>query len=261
MRINHFPCLKVSNDKHLEQRKRKLEAASKIDEAIKTALDELETQRDRRAAFLRLLAQVRAQTSLLKPTPGRAGPGWSAPVFLIKRLKNFASRQGLWLRPAEAWRAGDGGLREESRSLARHLFAVYAVPGFMDSVWDLPEGADAFRQQAWFIRLGRGAKLRSLNLPVVLTRQMEHHARRAPDHYTVIQALRYGEARGLGSSRQLACEAAASRLGRDSANAPFWRTVLRFLVAHPEMPIKYASPIVDCIHGLKFAGEEVQTAN
>jgi hypothetical protein len=261
MRINHFPDSEEPNKKHFRQRKKKLDAVVKIDTAIKAALEELEPYADRRAAFLRLLTCVRAQTGLLKPTHGQGRVGWLAPVFLINRLKNLASRQGLWLRSVETWRARNGTLREEFRSLASHLLASYPVPGFMDSVWDLPAGAEAFRQQSWFIRLGRGAKLRSLNLPIALTREMEHHTRRASDHYTVIQALRYGETRGLGGSHKLSCEVAHSRLGWDATNAPFWRTVLRFFVTHTEMPLTCIGPIIDFIQANKFAGEEVLTAN
>ena len=43
-----------------------------------------------------------------------------------------------------------------------------------------------------------------MNPPLVLTRKMEHFVRQAPDHYTVSQALRYGETRGLGGSEALA---------------------------------------------------------
>jgi hypothetical protein len=261
MRINYFPGSEELNEKHFGQRKKKLDAAAKIDAAIKEALDELETHPERRAAFMRSLACVRAQTRLLKLTPGQGSVGWHAPAFLINRLKNLASRQGTWLRPVETWCASGGSLREEFRSLARHLLALYPIPEFMDSVWDLPAGAESFRRQAWFIRLGRGAKLRSLNLPIVLTRHMEHHARRAPEHYTVTEALRYGETRGLGASHKLACEVAVSRLGREDSNAPFWRTVLRFLAAHPEMKLSYVSPILDFIHANKFAGEEVLSAH
>lgn len=84
----------------------------------------------------------------------------------------------------------------------------------MDSVWDLPTGPEGFRQQSWYIRLGRGASFRALNLPLVLTRKMEHYVRQAPDHYTVSQALRYGETRGLGGSEELAREIVAGRLGQ-----------------------------------------------
>ena len=147
------------------------------------------------------------------------------------------------------------------RSLALHLLAQYPVPGFMDSAWDLPDGPKGFRQQSWFIRLGRGASFRSLNLPLVLTRRMEHYVRQAPDHYSVSQALRYGETRGLGGSEKLAREIGFGRLGQRIERPDFWRTVLRFFVAHPEMELEHVNPIVDFIHTNKFAGDEVLTAD
>jgi hypothetical protein len=65
----------------------------------------------------------------------------------------------------------------------------------------------------------------------------------------------------LGGSHKLSCAVAASRLGRDAANATFWRTALRFVVAHPEIPLSYISSILDFIQSIKFAGEEVLSAN
>jgi hypothetical protein len=120
-------------------------------------------------------------------------------------------------------------------------------------------GPEARRQQSWYIRLGRGARFRALNLPLVLTRKMEHYVRRAPDHYTVSHALRYGETRGLGGSEGLACEVAIGRLGRNVEHPAFWRTVLGFFVAHPETKLEHVNPIIDFIHASKFGGEEVLT--
>jgi hypothetical protein len=94
----------------------------------------------------------------LKPAPGRASAGWVAPVFLINRLRNLAARQRHWTQPCETWEPVNGNVRPAFRSLAQHLVSRYAVPGFMDSVWDLPAGAEGFRQQSWYIRLGRGAR-------------------------------------------------------------------------------------------------------
>jgi hypothetical protein len=129
----------------------------------------------------------------------------------------------------------------------------------MDSAWDLPSGAEAFRQQSWFIRLGRGTALRELNLPLKLTRNMEHHVRRAPDHFTAYQALRYGEVKGLGGGEKLAREIALSRLGQRIEHSEFWRTVLIFLVAHSELKLEHVNPIIDFIQAQKFGGEEVET--
>ena len=62
----------------------------------------------------------------------------------------------------------------------------------MDLVWDLADSPEGFRQQSYYIRLGRGVSFRELNLPLVLVRRMEHYVRGAPDHYSLSQALRYG---------------------------------------------------------------------
>lgn len=178
----------VGSDHEKLVRRKKDQTAERIDAAIKAALEEFGDYEPRRAALFALLARVRSCTSLLRPIPRNGTPGWVGPVFLINRLKNLASRQSHWIRPCESWHPAEDNLRLGVRSLAHHLLADYPVPGFMDSAWDLPSGAEAFRQQSWSIRLGRGMSFRSLNLPLILTRQMEHLVRHAPDHYTAHQA-------------------------------------------------------------------------
>ena len=54
---------------------------------------------------------------------------------------------------------------------------------------------------------------------------------------------------------------ADSRLGWDVANAPFWRTVLRFFAVHTDLPLNYVKPIIDFIQANKFAGEELLAVN
>lgn len=254
MNITPFLCGK-KND---EFSKRKLER-QKIDFEIATVLDKLQDRPERRAAFERLLRCVRSHTGLLKPGEGKGVAGWLNPAFLVRRLKNLAERQAHWIRPAEEWCPDSNSLRLAFRSLAQHLLVFYPVPGFMDSAWDLGSGPEGFRQQAWYIRLGRGASLRSLDIPVPLTRRMEHFVRCAPDHYTVWQALRYGEVRCLGGSERLAREIVIGLLGRTIQQAGFWRTVLRFFANNPEMPISYVNPIIDFIQANKFGGDEVFT--
>ena len=92
-----------SDESKSKSRRKKEQAAKKIDAAIKVALVELADFKERRDAFLRLLACVRARTLLLKPTHGQGNPGWVGPVFLINRLKNLAIRQHHWIRPCETW--------------------------------------------------------------------------------------------------------------------------------------------------------------
>lgn len=259
MKLNHFALVNGPKLGKLGRRKKEWDAI-RIDDAVKAALDRLDHHVQSRPAFMRLLSCVRAKTSLLKPTLRAGTPGWIAPVFLINRLRNLASRQSHWIRPCETWEPSAGNLRPAFHSLAQHLLAYYSVPRFLDSAWDLPDGPEGFRQQSWFIRIGRGASFRSLNLPLKLTRRMEHYARQAPEHYSVFRALRYGETRGIGGGEQLAREVAAGRLGQRIERPEFWRTVLGFFAAYPEMKLEHVNPIVDFINANKFAGEGVLTA-
>lgn len=260
MNLNLYAHASEPKNKSVVRRQREQDAV-RIDAAIKSALDELHESEERRAAFMALVECVRARTSLLRPRPGHGTPGWVGPAFLINRLKNLATRQRHWIRPCETWRPTLSNQRKAFRSLAHHLLTHYPVPGFMDSAWDLAAGPEAFRHQSWFIRLGRGTALRALNLPLVLTRHMEHHVRQAADHYTATQALRYGETRGIGGSEELAREIAIGRLGMKIEHPEFWRTILNFLAGHPEAEREHVNPIVDFVHAHKFGGEEVESVN
>ncbi len=150
MKLNHFALVNGSTIGSFGRRKKERDSA-RVDEAIKTALDQLDHHPQSRGAYLRLLNCVRGRTSLLKPTLGRGTPGWVAPLFLLNRLRNLAIRHTHWIRPCESWQPPAGNLRPLFRSLAAHLLAHYPVPGFMDSGWDLSDGPEGFRQQSWFI--------------------------------------------------------------------------------------------------------------
>jgi len=251
----------IETNQHSSRTKRHDNAAARVDAEIKRVRRQLHLRRERLAAFDSLVAIVRSRTDLLQPTPGQGSAACVAPVFLIRRLRNLAERQGQWLRRCEDWQASGKSLRLEFRFLASYLLALYPVPGFMDSVWDLPPGPEAFRQQAWYMRAARGASLRTLNLPLTITKRMEHYIRQTPDHYTVPQALRYGETLGLGGCVKLALEVAASKLGQSVEHFEFWRTVLLFFVNHPEMDLVLVKPIIDFVQANKFAGEEIVTAH
>src|SRR5258705_8229 len=107
MKLNHFALVNGSKIDSLGRRKRERDS-TRIDEAIKAILDQLDHHAGSRAAFLSLLDCVRGRTSLLKPTSGRGTPGWVAPLFLLNRIRNLAIRYKHWIRPAETWQPHEG---------------------------------------------------------------------------------------------------------------------------------------------------------
>ncbi|HEX7862895.1 MAG TPA: hypothetical protein VF773_21360 [Verrucomicrobiae bacterium] len=262
--------MKLSDPRYLGQatenyngsKKKKTDVGARIDLAIKGALEELTglgEMAERRDAFMRLVVAVRERTEMQRASEGKGSVGWAAALFYIRRLQNVAARQAFWLRPLEGWAPKGAGARMQFRSLLEHLFVKYPVPAFMESAWDCEAGAEGFRQQSWYMRLARGASMRSLNLPNGLTRRMQYLTRHAPDHFTVLQALRYGEVRGLGGGEMLARAVAESALGKVAEHGEFWRSVIAFIVNHPELSSEEMNCMVEFIRATKFGGEEVLT--
>jgi hypothetical protein len=89
---------------------------------------------------------------------------------------------------------------------------------------------------------------------------MAHEFTRAPHHYSVEKALRWGQVRGLGGSRELARAIVATRLGWSFEHEDFWRTVVHFFVNHPELELAHVGPIVDYLQNQRFVPKEVFVA-
>jgi PcfJ-like protein len=235
---------------------RKHFAGAVIDRAVRDALDTVAGNHfATRAAFDRLLRQVR-RFELLRPA--RVGGRIECECYgeLVDALLSLAMYHEEWIRPVEAWHPEENNPRPQFASLARHLLAAFPVPAFMTSVWLKRQGAIGRRQQGWFIHIGSGKSIRKLELPLPYTKKMAHHFLQAPDHFTVEMALRWGQVRGLGGSKELAYSVAASRLATPVECEEFWLTVIQFLVNHPDMELAQVAPIVEYLHDQRFVLEE-----
>ncbi len=56
---------------------------------------------------------------------------------------------------------------------------------FLTSSWYSFEDTAADEKRGWFIAHAHGASIRSLNLPIVMTRKMEHIFLASPDHLPI----------------------------------------------------------------------------
>ncbi len=146
-------------------------------------------------------------------------------------------------------------------SLAGHLLAAYPVPAFLTSVWFEGRSVEARRRQGWYLHVGSGRNIRKADLPLPYTKMMAHHFLQAPDHSTVEAALRWGQVRGLGGSKELARAIAATRLGRSFDSEDFWISVVHFFVNHPDLDLAQVGPVVDYLHHQRFLPQEVLMAD
>ncbi len=236
--------------------RRKRGAKDAIDRTIQESLRIAGRHLRTRRAFESLLHLVRIQTNLLRPTGAGDRSALALRTEIVRGLLALASHRDDWLRPAGDWRpTGDGPLPQFA-SMAQHLLAGYPVPAFMVSAWFRGCDAEATRRQGWYKHLGLGRNIRTADIPLAFTRRMAHEFAMAPDHYSVDMALRWGQVRGLGGSKELARAIAATRLGRSFDHEDFWRTVVHFFVNHPELGLEHVNPIVDYLHNQRFVSQE-----
>jgi len=174
----------------------------------------------------------------------------------VDALIRLNGRRRQWLAPLNDWRPSSHNGRRQFSSLVRHLLARYPVPPFMDQAWFRPD-VYAERYCNWFVQLGAGKNIRTLDTPIPLTKLMAHHFLQAPDDYSIEGAIRWGQVHALGGGTRLTGALMGTRIGYDFQENEFWTSVIRFLVANPLLDRQHVGPIVDYLCAQKFEMREV----
>lgn len=178
------------------------------------------------------------------------------PYRYVDALLRLNDRHRQWIRPLEAWRPGSHNPQRQFSSLVRHLLTRYPVPYFMDSAWFRREKG-SYRLRDWFLHIGAGKNIRTAKTPLPLTKRMAHHFAEAPRHYSIEQALRWGQVHALGGDQRLTEAILGTPIAGSFEHDAFWQTVLRFFIANPLLDRKQVGPIVDFILYQKFETREV----
>ncbi len=219
---------------------------------------ELDDDQATRDAFRRLLLhtdRVRADLFGLDPAFARFGDTpenrWMSGLLRIARLHEH------WQRPVEDWRPQGHNARRHFAALLRHLLARYDVPDFVDTLFLQPADELSSAATGWFLHMATGGNLRTApNLPISLTKRMAHESLQAPGHFTMIEALRYGQIIGQDGELPLVDAVILTRLGVDLTYEDFWSTVLHWLTRHPMIDLDLIPPIIDYIQLQKYTPQE-----
>lgn len=158
----------------------------------------------------------------------------------VAGLRHLAREHRNWVRYPDdvpSWRPAAREPRRAFASLARYLLARYPVPEFLAGVFLQREPGVC---PAWYAHLAQGGSLPGApGLRVPLTRRMAHHFTQAPGGYSVLRALRWAQARGVGLSRGVAAAYCSGFPGEriGSPRQESWLlSFLRWLAAYPELP-------------------------
>lgn len=178
----------------------------------------------------RLLRVVAVRAPQLLLANRSAGPNFLCALGLL------AGQQRSWVREPAAFRPKCWKPERAFGELARHLLALYPVPRFLDGLFLRPCPQTPAH---WFAHLATGGspvELPGLTLP--LTRRMGYCFLHPPEEVTVLQALRYGQMRGLGEDVQLADAVCRSFLGNQvesRTQEEWWLTVFGWLSRQGEV--------------------------
>lgn len=227
-------------------------AKQQLDDAIHASRSLAKQHTGVPPAYERLLWHVQTRSYLLHPSD-RVGDN---RIGFNAGLMSLSLYHGDWLRPVEAWHPVEQNPWPQFNSLAQHLLARCPVPAFMTSAWfDLPPG-EKLPQHDWYKHLGRGENIRTINLPLKLTKAMAHLFTQAPHHLSAVQAIRWAQVRGLGGSKLLARAIVSTRLGKFLENEDFWESVLHFFINHPSLDLAQVGPVVDFLQHQRFEWKE-----
>jgi hypothetical protein len=177
----------------------------------------------------------------------------------VDALFNLARFRSAHIRPTAEWRGTSSPWRSAVASLAHHLTCLYRVPAFMASVWHAVDSAGD-RKRSWVIAHSRGASFRSLDLPVIMTRKMEHIFLASYDHLALEPALRRAELLGLGMPTEFMNAILSTRMAMDLRNGDFWRTVWMFFIAYArELNPTQVGPMIDYIESVRHDRIQIET--
>jgi hypothetical protein len=226
------------------------------DHAISRAFARLRGNAAAWSAFTTLLdvARRRAPGLLLSPTAAERHPG-------IDTLEHLARACDRHVRRVEAWTGSDAGWQGAAAALAQHAIGVYRVPAFLASAWyTADDDAWGEAKRSWFTAHAAGRSFRSLDLPIPMSRRMEHAFLRSPAHAEIGRAMRRAELLTLGADAAFADAILATRPAQSLEHGDFWRTAWIFLIANARaIPRDQLAPIVDFLHGIRHERVSVET--
>ena len=173
-------------------------------------------------------------------------------LITLTRIAQYCHR---WVRPLDQWRPKSKSPRRQFDSLLHHLFAKYEpMPKFFQQVWTSSEHSMG-RYRLWYVRVANGENLRKCHLPIPYTRKMAHWFMRAPDNFSIVQALRFGQVMGLGGDQRIAQAIATTRLADNFLGEDFWVTAIRWFINQPLLDPSQIGPIIDYINFQRFVPE------
>ena len=151
------------------------------------------------------------------------GEDYIGAVFNMVRFRAY------WINDPTEWKPGTRRAADQVRVLAEWLFCKYKTPEFLHKAF---YGTGNDRYIIWFLHLGTGGRVKELtNMPIPFTQKMGHYFLQSPVKFSIQEAIRWCQVRGLGGESKLAERITYSWLGtKPFEDEIFWESFIQLLV-------------------------------
>lgn len=169
--------------------------------------------------------------------------------FVIQAVYNCFQFKIYWLKDLFSWTPISKRVSDQLIEMAAYLFCKYNVPMFLYK--SFYSNNSNFIQ--WFIHLGIGGKVKEMkNIPIAFTQKMGHYFINAPEKFTVTEALRWAQVRGLGGNENLAERVAFSWIvTKPFEDENFWENFLQLLACSAMFNLNKLSELIDYVREMK----------
>lgn len=155
-----------------------------------------------------------------------------------------------WVRNLEDWNRKSHNAHKQFSEFVRFCLAKYSMPLFLDGVW-FNQRMSLNNEKDLYVHLAQGNNIKTFkDFPIDLTKKMRHYFLQAPNHFSVMEAIRYAQVLGLGGDERLVQGILTSNLRTNYFNKEadkFWITVIHFFVNNPMIDLNQIAPLVDYI--------------
>jgi hypothetical protein len=164
----------------------------------------------------------------------------------IQVLYNMVQFRSYWKQDLFKWKPISKQPVVQVKELANYLFCKYKIPDFLyQGLYETKN----MQYIQWLMHLGDGGRVKEMrNIPIPFTQKMGHYFLMAPANFSIAEALRWAQVKGLKGEDGLAERIAFSWLGiKPYGDEDFWESFLRLVIGGGMFNLNKLTELIDYV--------------
>jgi hypothetical protein len=164
----------------------------------------------------------------------------------IRVLYNIVQFRAYWKQDLFKWKPAAKQPLVQVRELATWLFCKYKIPEFLyQGLYE----TNNMQYIKWLMHLGDGGKVKEMsNIPIPFTQKMGHYFLTAPAKFSVVEALRWAQVKGLNGEDKLADRIVYSWIAiKPYGDEDFWESFIKLVIGGGMFNLNKLTELIDYV--------------